>query len=249
MPTFQALLVFLIVWIASYYLAPHSNSNRAQIQSVVLQLLLVLGSSLVASKIVNLRLRNVFKLRSSSARNLLFTLVATACLVFLLDEVNYLQSRFVVQPGHLHNEIERLLQIHSLPQLIGLLFSMGIIPAICEECLFRGYILDRLSAGDNQWRSIMMSSVLFGLFHRNLYMLLPATLSGILLAFLVLRGGSLYNSIASHFVINVWGIAVSNSNISHYLPWVRQAQPLPYAVQGICLAGIFVAGRLLKKEG
>jgi len=235
MPTFQALLVFLIVWNASYYLAPHSNSIRAQIQTVALQLLLVLGSSLVASKLVNLRLRNVFKLRSSSARNLLFTLVATACLVF--------------QPGHLHNEIERLLQIHSLPQLIGLLFSMGIIPAICEECLFRGYILDRLSAGDNQWRSIMMSSVLFGLFHRNLYMLLPATLSGILLAFLVLRGGSLYNSIASHFVINVWGIAVSNSNISHYLPWVRQAQPLPYAVQGICLAGIFVAGRLLKKEG
>ena len=110
MPTFQALLVFLIVWIASYYLAPHSNSNRAQIQSVVLQLLLVLGSSLVASKIVNLRLRNVFKFRSTSARNLLFTLVATACLVFLLDEVNYVQSRLVVQPGHLHNEIERLLQ-------------------------------------------------------------------------------------------------------------------------------------------
>ena len=249
MPTFQALLVFLVVWIASHYLAPQSNSNHALIQSAVLQLLLVLGTPLVASKLVNLKLRGVFKFRSTSASNLLFTLVATACLVFLLEEVNYLQSRFVIQPSHFQNEIERLLQIDSFPQLIGLLLSIGIIPAICEECLFRGYILDRLSVADNPWRAIMTSSVLFGLFHRNFYILLPATLSGVLLAFVVLRSGSLSNSIVSHLVINVWGIAVSNSNISHYLPWLRQAQPVPYALLAICLVGIFVAGRLLNKEG
>jgi membrane protease YdiL (CAAX protease family) len=248
MPTLQALLVFVAVWIASHFLVPHSNSNHAQVQSVVLQLLLVLGFPLVASKLANLKLKEVFKFRSTSARNLLFTLVATVCLIFLLDEVSYLENRLVVQPSYLHNEIERLLQVNSLPQLIGLLLSMGIIPAICEECLFRGYVLDRLSLADSQWRSIMMSSVLFGLFHRSLYALLPITLSGIFLAFIAVRGGSLYNSIASHCMVNVWGIAVSNSNISHYLPWVGQSRPVPYALQGICLLGIFAAGRLLKKD-
>src|SRR5438552_9064080 len=167
MPTIQALLVFLVVWTSSHFLVPHSNSKHAQIQSALLQLLLVLGFPLLASRLADLKLKDVFKLRATSARTLLLTLVATTCLIFLLDEIKYLQSRFVVQQSYLHNEIERLLQINSFPQLIGLLLSMGIIPAICEECLFRGYILDRLSADDNQWRSVMMSSVLFGLFHRS----------------------------------------------------------------------------------
>ena len=92
MPTIQALLVFLAVWISSHFLVPHSNSKHAQIQSALLQLLLVLGFPLVASKLADLKLKDVFKLRATSARTLLLTLVATTCLIFLLDEINYLES-------------------------------------------------------------------------------------------------------------------------------------------------------------
>jgi membrane protease YdiL (CAAX protease family) len=244
-PALHAFAIFLAVWTLSQYLSPRSTENLALLRSDVLQLVLVLGLPAVASRMAGLQLIQVFRLRFASARNVLLTVAATPGLIFLLDEIRFLQIRWT---GQQSNSVEQFLQAASPKHWIGLILSLAIVPAVCEEALFRGYLLDRLSTRDQAWRAIMISSVLFGLFHQSYQLFLPAVLSGIFFAFITMRTGSLMNSIVSHFLVNAWAIAVVNSNLPDYLDWMKYPEHAPFLLQAIVLAGIFLVGRLLEKD-
>jgi sodium transport system permease protein len=246
-PFLQSILVFCIVLVLSSYLSPNSSAKQAQLQSVLLQLIVVLGLPLTLTRLFHLNPKFVFRLRSTSIRNLLIALILTLCLIFWLEEINYLQSKFMSRAVNLNDQIQLFLRANSLPQLFWVLLSMAIIPAICEEFLFRGYILTRLLGQDNRWQAIMISSVLFGLFHQDFYRLLPATIAGVMLAFITIQSGSLYNAIASHILVNTWGILVSNISFPPYLPWFSSPGHVLWVLHAICMAGIFLAGNLLNR--
>jgi sodium transport system permease protein len=221
--------------------------KQAQLQSVLLQFIVVLGLPLILTQLLDLNPKDVFRLRSTSMKNLIIALALSLCLVFWLEEINYLQSRFMSRAANLNDQIQLFLRANSLPQLIWLLLSMALIPAICEEFLFRGYILTRILSQDNRWRAIMVSSVLFGLFHQDFYRLLPATLAGVVLAIITIQSGSLYNAIASHFLVNAWGILVSNIPLPRYLPWISSPGYVLWVLHAMCIGGIFLAGKLLSQ--
>ena len=121
-------------------------------------------------------------------------------MLFLLDEVAFWQERLTGVRASLSPEIQRLLRADSALQLGWIFFALALTPAICEELLFRGFILGRFLETGQPGQSLMMTSLLFGLFHRNLPALLPTTLAGIMLAFAVWRTGSLYCAIVMHAV-------------------------------------------------
>jgi CAAX protease family protein len=77
--------------------------------------------------------------------------------------------------------------------------------ALCEEFLYRGFLLSRLSEWLNSgWWALVLSSVIFALAH--IYQgpsgMARVALLGALLAYPVLRLESLYPSMAAHFVID-----------------------------------------------
>jgi membrane protease YdiL (CAAX protease family) len=165
-------------------------------------------------------------------------LAATPCLIVFLDEVSFLQSRWTGQENDL---LTQFLQAISLGQWIKLGVCMAVIPAVCEESLFRGYLLDRLSIQDQQWRAIMVSSVLFGLFHQGFQMVVPAALAGVFFAFVAARTESLFNPIASHSVVNAWALLAANSGLQ------KRSGHLPFVLLAICFVGILLLGSLLRK--
>ncbi len=82
--------------------------------------------------------------------------------------------------------------------------------AFCEEFLYRGYLLAQLS----QWFHSAawgcgVSSVAFGMAHayQRFNGMVRASLLGVLLAFPVIRLGSLYPSMAAHFLIDALALA------------------------------------------
>jgi membrane protease YdiL (CAAX protease family) len=82
--------------------------------------------------------------------------------------------------------------------------------ALCEEFLYRGYLLSQLSVwlGGSLW-PWAISSIAFGLAHayQGLNGMARAALLGALLAYPVLRLGSLYPSMAAHFLIDAVALA------------------------------------------
>jgi len=247
-PVTQALAVFFSVFLPTLLLTPAPGSPVAALQSVVLQFLLVGLVPLAFAHLLNLDKRAAFSLRPVTAKNLLWCLLLAFSVLFLLDEIVLWQERLTGVRASLSPEIQKLLRADSALQLGWIFLVLALTPAICEELLFRGFILGRFLETGQPGQSLMMTSLLFGLFHRNLPALLPTTLAGVMLAFVVWRTGSLYCAIVMHAVVNTWAILVVNSRLGEFLPWTRQPSHVPAGLLVVCVLGVVVACKRLQRE-
>lgn len=90
-------------------------------------------------------------------------------------------------------------------QLLIMLLSTAVIPAVCEEILFRGVILNHLIPY-GRGMAILSSSLLFGLMHSNVSQFFYTTLLGVVIGYLYVRTKSIWLCMLIHFVNN--GISV-----------------------------------------
>lgn len=114
---------------------------------------------------------------------------------------------------------QRLTQ--DTPLLLRLL-TLAIIPAICEEMFFRGFLINSLQGKSHRWRSaLLVSTFLFAAFHVVVDQSLtferfPATfLLGFVLGSIRLSSGSLFPGIAMHAISN--GVLLSLTDLEPFL--------------------------------
>lgn len=79
--------------------------------------------------------------------------------------------------------------------------KLAIVPAFCEELLFRGLILDRLSRFGRA-KAIFISALLFALMHQNPAQILYTFILGLVLGYMFFESGSIWGGIILHFVNN-----------------------------------------------
>ena len=89
------------------------------------------------------------------------------------------------------------------------LFHIGLVPAICEEVLYRGYILRAFEKSWGIWAAILVSGLLFGLYHVQLSNLLPLAGIGILLAYITYVSESIYPAMLAHLINNGGSVLVA----------------------------------------
>ena len=87
------------------------------------------------------------------------------------------------------------------------ILAMVMIGPILEELLFRKLLCDRLKPyGD--WVTIIVSGVMFGIFHGNITQGIYACLFGLFLAYVYLRTGNIFITIGYHVVANFMGSVI-----------------------------------------
>lgn len=117
---------------------------------------------------------------------------------------------------------------HVLEQFSGLevwLFATGAVlgAALCEEFLFRGLLLQGLSAsGARPAEAIFLSGLVFSLFHLNPVAFLALLELGLFFGLLYHRTGSLLPSMAAHATQNATALA---------LYFIGRRSPLPEATE------------------
>jgi membrane protease YdiL (CAAX protease family) len=100
-------------------------------------------------------------------------------------------------------ELEAFMKAGSPLDILYNLLVMALLPAICEEALFRGSLQRILiHAFKNPWVGIIVTAILFSAFHMQFQGFLPRVFLGILLGALYWYSGSLWVNILAHFVIN-----------------------------------------------
>lgn len=82
------------------------------------------------------------------------------------------------------------------------LFHVAIVPAICEETLYRGYVMRAFEKSWGIWPAIIVSGLLFGMYHVQLSNLIPLATLGMLFAYITWVTKSIYPAIVAHFVNN-----------------------------------------------
>lgn len=94
--------------------------------------------------------------------------------------------------------------------LVFLLLMMAVTPAICEEIMFRGYIQRQFERSMGVAGAIILTGIIFGLYHLRLTQALPLALIGIYLSYLTWRTGSLWPAVVVHFVNNAFSIGLGD---------------------------------------
>ncbi len=125
----------------------------------------------------------------------------------IVNELRPIVERLFPMSEELKHTLEQL--VKHVPNLPTALLLFAVIPAVCEEVAFRGYILSGLERGHTRWAAIVMSAVLFGFMHvlMSLFQqLFNATLLGLVLGLLAIRSRSLLPGIVFHLLNN--GIAL-----------------------------------------
>ncbi len=134
---------------------------------------------------------------------------------------------------------------------------IALTPGICEEFMFRGMIMHGYESQGVK-RSIILSAILFGLFHFNIQNLLGPIFLGALFGYIVVKTNSLYASILAHSVNNsiAWVLSyfINSSSIAGKS---QPAAQLPshtvtlligtIALGGIALVTGSIVYKLLKK--
>ncbi len=90
--------------------------------------------------------------------------------------------------------------------LIIVLFHVAFVPAICEEILFRGYVLRSFEKSWGVTAAIIVSGLIFGMFHLQLTHLFPLAIIGILLGYITWVSQSIIPAMAAHFLNNAGSV-------------------------------------------
>lgn len=110
-------------------------------------------------------------------------------------------------PESVRNEVARYLAVLQHAPGWQLVLVLALLPAVCEELAFRGFILSGFRQSGTKWRAIVWTALLFGLSHPILQQSLVSATLGIVIGLLAWNTGSLWPGAAFHFTHNALMVA------------------------------------------
>ncbi len=159
----------------------------------------------------------------------------------------WLQSLVVPVPVDYLEAMVEILTADSVSRYLWLIVMVAIVPAISEELLFRGPLLSGLRNGLPLVVAVVVSGLIFGLFHTSPqtgFRILPTAWLGILLAWVVVASGSLPLAVLLHFLNN--GAIITLAAIPRTREMVSGAEASPDPLLLLAAVVLLVVGlRLL----
>ena len=119
------------------------------------------------------------------------------------------------------------------------LVLIALVPAVCEELAFRGFILTGLRQNGRRWRAIATSSLFFALAHGILQQQISAFFLGLVLGYIAYQSQSLWPAILYHLTHNTTACLV---HASGGLEWLA---PQTFLASGLLVGGLLVGIALL----
>ena len=160
----------------------------------------------VAARLQKLDLLRAFGLRGSVLASFTVAIMLGLTLWPIAHEIVLFAERIKLSsltPEQLAAAEGLLEQLRTVPPIL-ILLSMAFAPAIFEELFFRGYLFHALKAATDRRTTILVSALLFGLFHviangaLSIERFLPSTFMGLVLGWLCYQSGSVLPGMLLH---------------------------------------------------
>jgi len=203
--TGQALFCFALI-LALRWLTLGIGSDQGLIHLSVMLVAFVAAPALLMAVLLTTRPREGLGLRLPALRDLVTAVLLAAVLLWPLGQLSlYILDQFP--------QIKKLIEDQPMVAVFQALGSgaappwwqyvlIMVLPAVCEELAFRGFILTGLRRRFSPWKAILLSSFLFALSHMNVFQLLPFLILGVFLGWLTVRSGSVFPAMLFHLVHN-----------------------------------------------
>ncbi len=216
----EAMLCGLIILVAMFFsqfvAAPTTLSWEVLAQrAVVTQIGLILSPCLLMAIFLTRSIRQALRLHLVPIDQL----AAAIVLAIALHPSYTLLGQAIAGSIQVGSETQRLLEsvsaMISAQPLWAILLILALLPAVCEELTYRGFIFGGLLRNGGALRAVLMSSLFFGLAHSFLQQSIAATIMGVLLGVIAWRTGSVLCTMLIHVI---------NNSMSVSLGWVTDRE-------------------------
>jgi sodium transport system permease protein len=209
-------LILAVQFVLSFSISAPNDFDGLAVAIVISQVGAILLPVLAMTFLLTRRPRKTLLLRPTSPVNVLAALgLALAVHPLNLAFQWLIQKLYPVGSiGEGLTGIERLLtqaKFWWLPLVL-----MALLPAVCEELAFRGFILSGLRHSGHKWRAIIISSLFFAVTHQIFQQSLGAFVLGALIAYLAVQTGSIWPGLAFHAAHNslAWLQSMASLNVA-----------------------------------
>lgn len=208
----QATLCFALILTTSWFLLQYMamRGMGASLAGVAAGQFMVLFPPLIMAVILTSSPSRTLRLRLPAGRYLALAVAFVVALNPLVNQLRFLVERWFPISSVIKESLGQVMsQVPDLWVAIGV-FAM--LPAICEEVAFRGFILSGLEDRRRTRSAIFLSALMFGFLHvlMSLFQqLFNAALLGVVLGLLAVRSRSLLPGIVFHFLNNTFAITQS----------------------------------------
>jgi membrane protease YdiL (CAAX protease family) len=208
---------------------------------------------LIGIKKAKKRFNEIFKFNKVSLRLWLATIIFSLGITVVLSEIDNIFNYLLPMPEFLRNTFA-LLMVEQM--FIISIILVCVIPALMEEMLFRGIMLNGFSENYSERKAIIISSLLFGLVHLNPWQFISAFIIGIFSAWICIKTRSILPSIYMHGFNNVLAVlalkyreAIPIKGMNSYLSPEIEFMPKWLDAAGIAffIAGILLLNSEIKK--
>jgi len=150
---------------------------------------------------------NTFSLRAPSLRYVLAALLLGMSAWVPAHELNVLQHSVIGIPESFLRSAAQLVEAMRRLPPAAVIVILAVLPACCEELLFRGFLLSGLASALRKWPAILISAAFFAVFHFFLFKFVIAGTLGIVLGYLCWQSRSIIPAILTHAIHNAIGVA------------------------------------------
>ncbi|MDI1429528.1 ABC transporter permease subunit/CPBP intramembrane protease [Polyangium sorediatum] len=234
-----AFAVVLVVMFYASFLVEKTTNKTAQLAATQLGLFFLPALAAIAAS--GASMRETLGLRFPRPRALVGAVLAG---LSGGAAVAAIATRLVPVPPEFADKLGDALLLDGQPLWV-LLIVIAVLPALCEETLFRGLLFSGLTrAGFGV--ALVASSLLFGLAHGSIYRLLPTFSLGLLLGYARHETRSLLPGILVHGINNALAITI----LAVRPPWLEklmQNDQVPVGL-GVAAALVLALGVVLMRE-
>ena len=164
-------------------------------KAILLPMLTILGITLLMTFLFTGKPQQSLGLMRPPGLSLVAAVLLAVCLYPAATMLQMLVSENYAIPPQMQAMLEAIeMKLSSGPGWVAIVL-IALVPAVCEELAFRGFILTGLRQSGRRWRAIAASSLFFALAHGILQQQISAFFIGLVLGYIAYQAQSVWPAI------------------------------------------------------
>ena len=201
-----SLLISIIIYLLAMYFSLLFISSSKYFLVAIMPLTIGLVV-LLAGFLIKLDFKNGFKLNKFKLNKFFYSFMLYVATYILANVVISIVNRLFPNIATQYSVYESFFNFENIWLSI---LVMALLPAVFEEVLFRGVIFNSFNQTYGKTIGVLISALIFGIYHMNWIQGVFAFILGLMLAYVYIKSGSLYVPIILHFINNLIAVLVSH---------------------------------------
>jgi sodium transport system permease protein len=246
----EALLFVAFVGLLYFYLGVRLQVMHIERGLFASQWLLLALPALAFAALGPYSFKHTLAIRGTSARSFAAAILIILGGIPLGWMLGWVQTFFIEIPEEFLLGFQDLLTADTPARFAWLLLVIAVTPAICEELVFRGVLLQGFSRDMPMRKAVLGCALVFGAFHlsfETVIRFLPTAWTGLVLAYVCWNTRSIFPSMLMHFINNATVLVlVANTGLQAYVTG-PDGEPRWIAI-GAAIVALAAGLRLLPKR-